>query len=316
MENQNTKAFEAVAEQPTEEQSSLERAKALFEYEMTEVLLNFRQEAATMKGRDSSEYLSMEVPPAGVEYAAPAVALEGIGYEDKDTRVTLDAETLRAEAPSDVSVTAPAIPDVDLTAVSVGAPAFVSVPAPEIPAVELSTAFHAETEDLSVSVPVPEVRSVTFEKPPAPTLAGVDAVPEARLDAEVFLLSLESRLTFTAEIPTLEKQAVVFEPGGAELKSAPITVPDAPPAELQPIPSSPELRMAVTVEDADVPQIPEMNKAELVWQPVSVPDAVPVSFETMPAEAQIPGVCLPPIPEKPDFSAEYAEITELLRAEL
>ena len=92
MENQNTKAFEAVAELPTEEQSSLERAKALFEYEMTEVLLNFRQEAATMKGRDSSEYLSMEVPSAGVEYAAPAVALEGIGYEDKDTRVTLDAD--------------------------------------------------------------------------------------------------------------------------------------------------------------------------------------------------------------------------------
>ena len=60
-----------------QELTSIERAKALFEYEMTEVLLNFKNEVRAVKDSPAAEYINMEVPKSGVAYDAPDIAVEG-----------------------------------------------------------------------------------------------------------------------------------------------------------------------------------------------------------------------------------------------
>lgn len=72
------------------EYSDIERTKALFEYEMTEVLLGFKKEAVRFKRRDVSEYLDMELPQAGVDYTSPDISLKGIEYSETDSIPPLD----------------------------------------------------------------------------------------------------------------------------------------------------------------------------------------------------------------------------------
>ena len=115
------------AEQPAEKQemTSIERAKELFEYEMTEVLLNFRSEVSTMRGKAEPGYVNREVPKAGVAYEAPDIAVAGIDYTEENTDIALDTDAVRADFAVSFDGAVPEIPVfTQQTAVTTEAPAF------------------------------------------------------------------------------------------------------------------------------------------------------------------------------------------------
>ena len=127
------------AEQPAEKQemTSLDRAKELFEYEMTEVLLNFKSEVSTMRGKAEPDYINREVPKAGVAYEAPDIAVEGIDYTESNTDIALDTDAVRADFAVSFDGNVPAVPAFTQQAVvTTEAPAF-TAEVPDVPQVRL-----------------------------------------------------------------------------------------------------------------------------------------------------------------------------------
>lgn len=81
--------------------SDIDRVKELFEYEMTEVLLGFKEEKVRFKRKDVSEYIDMELPKTDVDFSSSEIELKGIEYQDaKDIK---PIETL----PKDLQVSLP-----------------------------------------------------------------------------------------------------------------------------------------------------------------------------------------------------------------
>ena len=84
--------------------SDIDRARALFEYEMTGVLLNFQNEAEQMQGDVISEYMEMAVPDPRFEYSAPDIEIENINVDVSNSNNTVDAVIIQADSPK-ISIT-------------------------------------------------------------------------------------------------------------------------------------------------------------------------------------------------------------------
>ena len=328
-----------------QELTSIERAKALFEYEMTEVLLNFKNEVRAVKDSPAAEYINMEVPKSGVAYDAPDIAVEGIGYTETAADVALDADALQIETSAAFGGEVPEVPEITLDSgfeakldEAAFAPAVVSVRevkladsiaadlttvAPEVPEVpELDTealfAVPAEEFDLpSVAVPDARTEPTVFDIPPAEMLT----VPAIHADAPA---------VDTASLTAGEAAPVAVEVS-VELPGA-VSVPEIDAPELRPVevevseiaaPAVPDL----TIREAELPavELPAVPAVSLRGEPpaiqvtaeVAVPEVqVPVP-PTIKLTAQEPAAIeYPEIPECPDFSAYYADITETLQNEL
>ncbi|MBR1481560.1 MAG: hypothetical protein IJ598_01185 [Ruminococcus sp.] len=272
------------------EKTGIEKAKELFEYEMTEVLLNFRQEAASMKGTPSAEYLGMEVPSAGVAYAPAELTVEGIGYQQPDTAVALDTAAIQTDLPP------------------------VCVAVPETAAVELSTEATVEIDDSAfVAAAVPAVAPVTLPAAQPPAVAV--AVPEVRADADFTVPPAKAPTAVPVSVPPAVQAQYDF--GAAPAVSATVGVAAAEAVVLPPLPKAAQPTLAVAVEEIQAPAVPTpapVRPAEL--PPMHIPEASAVSLTLDAPPTTFAQPTLPDIPEKPDTAAECAAITDLLRKEL
>ena len=271
------------AEQPAEKQemTSIERAKELFEYEMTEVLLNFRSEVSTMRGKAASGYVNREVPKAGVAYEAPDIAVAGIDYTEENTDIALDTDAVRADFAVSFDGAVPEIPVfTQQTAVTTEAPAF-TAEVPDVPQVSISEMQAAEVQTVTAEVPdIPVFRAdALFAAPKAQTAAVSVAVPEAQIGASFALPSAEQ-----GEAPVMNTDAA-------------FPAIDVPQTESVSLPSG-----AVTAPTVEID--------------VAVPEtALPTLSIGIPENRETAPVPYPEIPETPDFSAYYAEITEAIKQE-
>ena len=333
------------AEQPAEKQemTSIERAKELFEYEMTEVLLNFKSEVSTMRGKAEPDYINREVPKAGVAYEAPDIAVAGIDYTEENTDIALDTDAVRADFAVSFDGAVPEIPVfTQQTAVTTEAPAF-TAEVPDVPQVSIPEMQAAEVQTVTAEVPdIPVFRAdALFAAPKAQTAAVSVAVPEAQINPSFALPSVVQgdAPIMKTDVPSVD--AARFAVGAvstAEVTVENIEVPVvaiAEPAAVsleQPALSIAEVSApavpAISVQtDAafpaiDVPQTESVSlpsgavTAPTVEIDVAVPEtALPTLSIGIPENRETAPVLYPEIPEKPDFSAYYAEITEAIQQE-
>ena len=333
------------AEQPAEKQemTSIERAKELFEYEMTEVLLNFRSEVSTMRGKAASGYVNREVPKAGVAYEAPDIAVAGIDYTEENTDIALDTDAVRADFAVSFDGAVPEIPVfTQQTAVTTEAPAF-TAEVPDVPQVSIPEMQAAEVQTVTAEVPdIPVFRAdALFAAPKAQTAAVSVAVPEAQIGASFALPSAEQgeAPVMNTDVPPVD--AARFAVGA--VSSADVAVENtAVPTVAIPEPAAVSLEQpALSIAEVSAPAVPAISvqtdaafpaidvpqtesvslvydekKAPTVEIDVAVPDAaLPTLSIGIPENRETAPVLYPEIPEKPDFSAYYAEITEAIKQE-
>ena len=337
------------AEQPAEKQemTSIERAKELFEYEMTEVLLNFRSEVSTMRGKAAPGYVNREVPKAGVAYEAPDIAVAGIDYTEENTDIALDTDAVRADFAVSFDGAVPEIPVfTQQTAVTTEAPAF-TAEVPDVPQVSISEMQAAEVQTVTAEVPdIPVFRAdALFAAPKAQTAAVSVAVPEAKIGASFALPSAEQgeAPVMNTDVPPVD--AARFAVGAvstAEVTVENIEVPVVAIAEAIAEPAAVSLEQpALSIAEVSAPAVPAISvqtdaafpaidvpqtesvslvynekKAPTVEIDVAVPEtALPTLSIGIPENRETAPVPYPEIPETPDFSAYYAEITEAIKQE-
>lgn len=310
------------AEQPAEKQemTSIERAKELFEYEMTEVLLNFRSEVSTMRGKAAPGYINREVPKAGVAYEAPDIAVAGIDYTEENTDIALDTDAVRADFAVSFDGAVPEIPVfTQQTAVTTEAPAF-TAEVPDIPVFRADALFAApKAQTAAVSVAVPEAQiGASFALPSAEQgeapVMNTDVPP---VDATRFAVGAVSTAEVTVE--NIEVPVVaIAEPAAVSLEQpalsiAEVSAPAVPAISVQTDAAFPAI---------DVPQTESVSlpsgavTAPTVEIDVAVPEtALPTLSIGIPENRETAPVPYPEIPETPDFSAYYAEITEAIKQE-
>lgn len=310
------------AEQPAEKQemTSIERAKELFEYEMTEVLLNFRSEVSTMRGKAASGYVNREVPKAGVAYEAPDIAVAGIDYTEENTDIALDTDAVRADFAVSFDGAVPEIPVfTQQTAVTTEAPAF-TAEVPDIPVFRADALFAApKAQTAAVSVAVPEAQiGASFALPSAEQgeapVMNTDVPP---VDAARFAVGAVSSAEVSVE--NIEVPVVaIAEPAAVSLEQpalsiAEVSAPAVPAISVQTDAAFPAI---------DVPQTESVSlpsgavTAPTVEIDVAVPEtALPTLSIGIPENRETAPVPYPEIPETPDFSAYYAEITEAIKQE-
>ena len=310
------------AEQPAEKQemTSIERAKELFEYEMTEVLLNFRSEVSTMRGKAAPGYVNREVPKAGVAYEAPDIAVAGIDYTEENTDIALDTDAVRADFAVSFDGAVPEIPVfTQQTAVTTEAPAC-TAEVPDIPVFRADALFAApKAQTAAVSVAVPEAQiGASFALPSAEQgeapVMNTDVPP---VDAARFAVGAVSSAEVSVE--NIEVPVVaIAEPAAVSLEQpalsiAEVSAPAVPAISVQTDAAFPAIDVPQT---ESVSLVYDEKKAPTVEIDVAVPEtALPTLSIGIPENRETAPVPYPEIPETPDFSAYYAEITEAIKQE-
>ena len=310
------------AEQPAEKQemTSIERAKELFEYEMTEVLLNFKSEVSTMRGKAEPGYVNREVPKAGVAYEAPDIAVAGIDYTEENTDIALDTDAVRADFAVSFDGAVPEIPVfTQQTAVTTEAPAF-TAEVPDIPVFRADALFAApKAQTAAVSVAVPEAQiGASFALPSAEQgeapVMNTDVPP---VDAARFAVGAVSTAEVTVENIEIPVVAIA-EPAAVSLEQpalsiAEVSAPAVPAISVQTDAAFPAIDVPQT---ESVSLVYDEKKAPTVEIDVAVPEtALPTLSIGIPENRETAPVPYPEIPETPDFSAYYAEITEAIKQE-
>lgn len=332
------------------ELEDIDRVKELFEYEMTQVLLNFKSEISEIKSRTNSEYLNMELPKASVDFEAPEVAVKGIDYSESGMIGGFETPEMAVSAPvvnigavpevkavsvklektesvkdAEKHIEAVAVPDVRMKFEKPVLKAADSIDAPAVPEIGFGTAL-GEAADVSA----PELGIVgtgsiaintSFEVKQA--AAPEICIPETSLDASAFELPALSGTGETASVKipeTKQFEMPVFSQ---------IAVPDKLVSDKSFAPVGvnafsgfggievTEVKLGVT--EAAKPAEFRLLTEKPVFRPeikLSVPEAIKPEIPTMPELAAMKQPEYPEIPEAPDFSAYYADIFETLKAEM
>ncbi len=168
--------------------SDPERVKELFEYEMTQVLLGFKEEKVRFSRRDVSEYIDMELPDADVQYSTPDIELKGIEYENAE-----ELKPLENGIP-EVKITDTVIPGAQAAKISINTdmPDNIELAAPIVNAADLksrSVTFTAAEVELVSSFGISTPQAPCFDQGcfeiAAPVLNAKLKEPKAVLKVEV-----------------------------------------------------------------------------------------------------------------------------------
>ena len=277
-------------ENKNENLTDIEKAKELFAYEMTEILLNFREEMAKPKANPDAAYLDAEVPAAQLEYAAPEIALKGIGYHMPEQTAPFEAAVLRAEA----------VKPVRLTAGSAVVPEL--LPVPEISAQD-PAAIRAAVTQTELTVP------------------GADSAGKLIAAAAFRQGAPQIAVSLPAEIP--EAPQIAALPAEAAVPQIAVTVPDTAVNCAVFAAKQAEIPAAKLPDSADYP-VPVIDGSRF-----SLPQAEDVSVSVAYELPQTAGFRMPEIPqhtvtapqypevpEKPDISGAVTDILAAVRAEI
>lgn len=330
------------------ELQTMEKTKLLFEYEMTSVLLNFRNEVKNLKGKDVSEYLDMEVPKASVDFTAPDIQLESVGFTQIPGRISFDTT---ASADIKASVNISELPEIhsvsvgmscgDVSALPLKTIDGVNIPTVSVP--DISGCAAAVTEKtVAAAVPEkmvfsPEIKSQQLIMPDITvpdTEIQFSGIKTADLSGNITKPSIHIDDAQGFKTPVLpEVRAVSIENGSAfenvsisaiEMKNDVQLAEISVPVQEVGVISLPEIQVKeisdVTPVIVDIPE--KYSSVDIAAAPsVKKPDGIIIADiskgfcfpEIPPAETKTAEY--PDIPEKPDFSAYYKDILDSLRAE-
>ncbi|MBR1764671.1 MAG: hypothetical protein IJ746_04690 [Ruminococcus sp.] len=324
MENERDELYEA----------NIEKAKALFEYEMTSVLLAVVEENKAGKER-VRKYMEMEVAEPKLEYTAPELEPQEVSFEAPSEQIVPPAFeepeiSVKVEGLSEIAEThgfaAPELAADTALRESAAAslPTVADVGSFSAEALQNAAAADIPPAELSLS-PLPEdmgPMEVSLEADIHIEAPSLD-IPET---AESFDLGIAESAAVTADIPlppTDAKAGLAFRLPEAEVTPAEIEVAAAPELPTLTLPEAPKVTapaiegIKAAAPDASVFALPKVGK---VTVSVDYVPAVPVSFETAaPIEERVDvpkHPDYPDIPDAPDISADISEILELVRAEL
>ncbi|MBR6102527.1 MAG: hypothetical protein IKP95_08875 [Ruminococcus sp.] len=276
-------------EQNKETLTEMDKARELFEYEMTSILATLHGTFDNVGKDITSEYLEMEIEQPNLEYTSPEIALTGIGYEQPEAKNSIGEAKLEAGS---VSFTLSSeLPSADKVSIGgIGSPVadYSSVRA----AITAETASHIEQ---------------SF----AAKLADVFAAPaeQKKIDLGVKVAEVKAPVGF--EIPkTAEKPSVGISVPAADITAGfELSKVDKPTASISPLPSFSEASALKCVFELIAPEITGFGvDSELVKEKsFAVPELPSYTF-TVPERYDVP--------EKPDFSAFYDDVLDALRAEI
>ena len=329
-----------------QESESIERARELFEYEMTEVLLNFKGEMNALRSRDRAAAVSVGTPKAEVAYTPPEIELSGVDCPECG-EVSLSGESIRADVRV-ASVEVPPVPEVVIpaqkavdaqTAFTV---AFSAPPkaaewaAPEALPVNAEALYAAAEQALlakqpenaayelaakpvsvEVSVPSAEV-SLAFEAP-VPTQPDLEPAPQALFDKAVLELPAVKAQPAVSrtEFSTIQTADCRFELGEVTPAAVGVSVAEAEAVALPSIRPADTPRVSVRIVETSAPEIPELPRVKENTAPVSIPTVRRVKGGfTAPPKACVSVKNSSAIPVLPDCSGAYKEITETLKSEI
>lgn len=283
--------------------TDLDKAKEIFEYEMTEVLLGFKNEVKQNMHRDiNAEYMQMETPSAGVEFTPPEVDIKGPEGIPQVGTAKISAEGLSAA-------------DIEIKGISLPASGFGFKAA----------AFEGADvgEGVKIAVPSSTVKSEGFGIPAAGEV-------EARVSAEIKALStaniaeagkgIKAAETELAgvKIADVPSPKAVPKDGPVEIGSLGVKVPDTEGKQLKaqiPAAAEPEVKAGISLPDIDAAAI-AAGRADEVEIKVKVDEGK--SFEDTVSEMQKPqpAIVYPEIPPMPDFSSDINDILNTVRSEI
>ena len=274
----------------------IEEKKEQFEYEMTQVLLMFKNEAEALKAKDVSEYLEMEVGKAEVSFEAPEIEVKGV----KAAKIAEVKEIAPSENVFEVSVSGIEVPEVKKAeqVIFVEFVASVNTYVPKVPVFSGISGVKADAPEKAVNIA--EVPDVNVKVP----------------ENIAYEVSIPETAKYEENIPSYTSKAIeAFEVGKVSA-----AVP-----EIEKFTVSDDLKVTGTVSVSISENMPEtainsdsfvLGEVKAEKFSVSVTDtAMPaITVLPVPQKAEIPKY--PEIPPKPDFSSYYNDIIEALKGEL
>ena len=299
---------------------NMERAKALFEYEMTSVMLavvedtdgaNRRAIRSSVEmeiGEPKVGYEVPEIEPQTADFDAPEVRALQAGFELPEQSVSIEglpetAKTRAFEAPTlsgeiSAAEVAASLPD---TAGLEGFSAAGLTAEAELPKAKIEvTATPVGIAPIG-ELPAAEIESPELELPETGGGFGFDLGEAPTVSAEID--APEAEIGFSFELPQAE-----ISVGEVEVAKAP-KLPDL---------KLPEAKVEAVAAEVQVPQVAasafELPQSERVTVSVDYEPAEPVSFETAMPVISRAAPEYPEIPEAPDISADISEILELVKA--
>lgn len=288
--------------------TDIDRAKELFEYEMTAVLLNLKGEFENVGKDIENEYLEMEVPEPKLEYSSPELGAEGVRLECdipgsielggiEPVSVSLeDFEAAGVSVPGEVALTS-----IEAVDISAAREAIAGIAPSEVGKVSMPSVPASVTVNVAGEIPSAELaQSKTPSVPRLPEAEKVQGVsvdmPAGEVRAEAF------------EIPAVDKPGAVIT-GIAEIPAEAEQSFELPPVQVESITVGYE---SVETGEFTAPGLtaPEVEMIEVGVVP---PEEISFKFpEIHVQKASLPEY--PEMPEKPDFSAEIEEILAAVRA--
>ncbi len=281
MEN-NEQAMSGVQTAETEqEMSSLDKAKELFEYEMTDVLLNFRNEVSQLRNDPNAEFLRREYKTPEFDFTAPELTVQ-----KSELSFGSDVQEINVECKS-----------VEGSLVDVQA---VKGAAGNVPDAAVSAGFVSEFEapsPVKVSVSMPQGAPAAFEKVSVQTDKVSVSVPETKITAPGNIAAdIEKPQISVGSFETNVKEQLFSKSVPVQLEAVRVTeMPDRKPdTDAFDIPAPSLSKPTVSIDEAKFgekivcPEFPEAS-AEIEY---------------------------PEMPEKPDFSSYIEDILASVGAEL
>ena len=326
---------------------NIEKAKALFEYEMTSVLLAEKEADEKAKER-IRQYMEMEIDKPELSYTAPEV-----GSVEVDLKLGAEPAAMPDFSIPQITAEADGLPAVAKTQ------AFVPPTFSEQAEIRDEIRVPGPALDASGGFPAEELFSFS-KKTEAEPLKNEDlldlemlgaGLKGARIQADMKALSdlaadislsgpaagiperMNTKVVFsTGEIkppeadiglPSVAETSFVFEPVQTEVSLGEISVPDN---KTMPefIPATGFAREKTLPKETAEITVPDFRNTEFELSPVKKAEffvdykpAVPVDFEFVkPVEKKINVPEYPDVPEAPDISAYVDDIMETLRSDL
>ncbi|MCR4645633.1 MAG: hypothetical protein K5695_09535 [Oscillospiraceae bacterium] len=281
--------------------SDVERNKELFEYEMTEVILQLKGEFAKVSGKDMHlDDVTFAAPKMDIQADIKEVSVDPITVEAINTNVNVSAavSALQKTAVGTVDVECPAVP---------------TMTRPEIGTVEIkSIGLDVETVKFKAcEIPAVSVTPTAVETVPGeirlPDLIGevhMDPIKVDTVNTDINLPAFESNVTvdhIAVEVPDTEMKLGVIKPAAAVKLS-----PDVPAIPSVGAVNLTEVQLSVPSEISVPGRISAVKLQEVELHASALPDVpvvTPVAFTPAEVSAAAPEINTIEVPKIGKVSA-------------
>ncbi len=220
--------------------SDIEKAKELFEYEMTDVLLNFKNEVAALRKDPNADYLNMEIKKPEFTFEAPELEVKSAAVDE--------VKAVAAPSMAELQLEAAAVPGAALTDKKVSVAPF---------STELDVSSDVKVPE---GITVPDGGYTLSASAPDVVSPSVTSVPDSvSLPAAKVVTEVQS---VQVNVPDTSVSADSFSlPAADEVRApaAPVVIRPAVDMSLFDIPAPVMTMKGVSGYDAKMPKAPSMT---------------------------------------------------------